>query len=131
MSPNTGAGQFAQDMRRPPARPIDMMHLAKQALGDPGLELEILRAFGEITTRHFAALEKADEVPDMLHHLHMLKGAAIGVGAWGLAEHAHVMARDLGAREPFDAELVEDIRMSVEDLKAFIAERIAVAEEER
>ena len=41
------------------------------------------------------------------------------------------MARDLGAREPFDAELVEDIRMSVEELKAFIAERIAVAEEER
>lgn len=131
MSPNAGTGHIVgSDVRRRPARPIDMQHLAKQALGDPSLELEILRAFGDATSRHFAELDKAQSVPDMLHHLHILKGASIGVGAWALAEHAHVMARELRSGAPIDPEVVEDIRMSVEELKAFIADRIAHADAE-
>lgn len=110
---------------RRPTRPIDMMHLAKQALGDPGLELEILRAYSETIARHFDRLERSSTVPDLLHNLHTLKGASIGVGAWSLAEHAHVMACELKAGEPINPERVEDIHMAVEEVQAFIAERIA------
>jgi len=129
MSPNAGTGYLATSgARRLPARPIDMMHLAKQALGDPGLELEILRTFSEATSRHFAELEKADSAPDKLHHLNTLKGASIGVGAWSLAERAHIMQREIRAGAPIDAEMIEDLRVSVEELTAFIADRIGQAE---
>ncbi|MDR3471927.1 MAG: Hpt domain-containing protein [Devosia sp.] len=129
MSRFAEANGFAHsDVRRTPARPIDMMHLAKQALGDPGLELEILRAFSESTAKHFSGLENSTNLPDLLHHLHTLKGASIGVGAWSLAEHAHIMNRELKSGMRVDPELVEDIRMAVEEVQAFIAQRIAEAE---
>jgi hypothetical protein len=115
------------DMRRTAARPIDMMHLAKQALGDPALEIEILRTFSERIARHFSGLETATSVPDMLHHLHTLKAASVGVGAWSLAEHAHIMNEELILGTPLDPELIEDIRMAVTEVQAFIAPRIADA----
>jgi chemotaxis protein histidine kinase CheA len=116
------------DFRGRATRPIDMMHLAKQALGDPGLELEILRAYSETMARHVDRLEQSTTVPDLLHNLHTIKGASVGVGAWSLAEHAHVMTTELNAGEPVNPERVEDIRMAVEEVQTFIADRIARAE---
>src|SRR6185312_8457668 len=77
--------------RQLPRRPIDMFHLAGQALGDPGLELEILRMYDEIVSVHFARLGMAAAKSDMLHHLHTIKAASAGIGAFTLAEHATVM----------------------------------------
>jgi hypothetical protein len=110
--------------------PIDMMHLAKQALGDEGLELEILRAYSETIGRHFERLEHSTNVADLLHNLHTLKGASVGVGAWSLAEHAHVMASELKAGEPVNPERIDDIHMAVAEVQNFIAERIAISERE-
>jgi len=112
------------------ATPIDVMHLAKQALGDEGLELEILRAYSETIARHFGRLERSTSVPDLLHNLHTIKGASVGVGAWSLAEHAHVMATELKAGEPVNPERIDDIHVAVEEVQAFIAERIALSERE-
>lgn len=112
------------------ARPIDMMHLARQALGDEGLELEILRAYSETVGRHFDRLERSTSVADLLHNLHTLKGASVGVGAWSLAEHAHVMASELKAGEQVNPERIDDIHMAVAEVQAFIAERIALSEAE-
>jgi HPt (histidine-containing phosphotransfer) domain-containing protein len=121
-------GAVHSDMRRTAARPIDMMHLAKQALGDPSLEVEILRTFSERIGRHFSGLESATSVPDLLHHLHTLKAASVGVGAWSLAEHAHIMNEELLSGTPIDPELIEDIRIAVAEVQAFIAPRIADAD---
>ena len=115
---------------RPAARPIDMMHLVKQALGDSGLELEILRTFDEIVGAHYAHLEESTTVPELQHHLHIIKGAAAGVGAWSLAEHAHVMETELKNGEPVNPERVSDIHMAVEEVRAFVADRLATADEE-
>lgn len=111
--------------KRPVARPIDMMHLTKQALGDVGLEGEILRNFDEILAAHFGHLEGSSTVPELLHHLHIIRGASVGVGAWSLAEHAHVMETELNEGEPVNPERVEDIHFAVEEVRTFVVRRIA------
>lgn len=117
--------------RKPmPARPIDMMHLTKQALGDPGLEVEILRMFDERLATHFGALETSVTVPDLLRHLDVIRKASVGVGAWSLAEHAHVMETELKTGEPVNPERVDDIHMAVEEVRAFVGERIALDDAE-
>ena len=37
--------------------PIDMVHLKKQTLGDPGLELEVLRLFDQMSHVYYSRLE--------------------------------------------------------------------------
>ena len=111
--------------KRPVARPTDMMHLTKQALGDAGLEGEILRNFDEVLAAHFDRLEGSGTVPELLHHLHIIRGASVGVGAWSLAEHAHVMETELNEGEPVNPERVEDIHFAVEEVRAFVARRVA------
>jgi hypothetical protein len=115
---------------RPATRPIDLMHLAKQALGDPGLEVEILRMFDETLSVHFAGLEQSTTVAALLGHLHIIKAASVGVGAWSLAEHAHVMETELNAGEPVNPERVDDIHIAVEELRVYIADRVAAFDEE-
>ena len=67
-------------------RPIDMVHLSKQTLGDHGLECEVLRLFDQMVRVYFGRLESSTTEADVLRHLHTLKGAASGVGAWGIAD---------------------------------------------
>jgi HPt (histidine-containing phosphotransfer) domain-containing protein len=114
--------------RQLPRRPIDMFHLAGQALGDPGLELEILRMYDEIVSVHFARLGMAAAKSDMLHHLHTIKAASAGIGAFTLAEHAHVMEREIAADGPKDPERMADIEMAVSEVREFIAEQIELDE---
>lgn len=111
-------------------RPIDMVHLAKQALGDPGLEIEILRTFDERLAAQFAGLENSVSVPDLLRHLDVIRKASVGVGAWSLAEHAHVMETELKGGEPVSPERVDDIHMAVEEVREFISGRIALDDAE-
>lgn len=111
---------------RPATRPIDMLHLARQSMGDPGLEVEILRMFDEIIAVHFAKLEQATSVPDLLHHLHTLKAASVGVGAWSLAQHAHIMESELKGGAPVNPERVDDIHIAVEEVRGYIAGRVAL-----
>ena len=68
--------------------PIDLDHLRRQTLGDSGLEMEVLRLFDEMTHVYYGRLESSTTVSDLLANLHTLKGAAAGVGAFGLAELA-------------------------------------------
>ena len=110
-----------------PARqhPIDMLHLAKQAMGDPGLELEVLRVFDDVVRVNFARLERSTNSEDLLVHLHTLQLAAGGVGAWSLVAHAKGLEAELKAGLPVNPERVDDIEMAVEELRAFIAEQLA------
>ena len=109
--------------------PIDMLHLAKQAMGDPGLELEVLRVFNDLVRVNFARLECSTNPRDLLVHVHTLSLAATGVGAWSLAAHAKGLEDELAAGLPVNPERVDDIEMAVEELQAFIAERLELDEE--
>jgi hypothetical protein len=114
--------------RQLPRRPIDMFHLAGQALGDPGLEVEILRMYDEIVAVHFARLGMSAVKSDLLHHLHTIKAASAGIGAFTLAEHAHVMEREIAAGGAKDPERMADIEMAVSEVREFIAGQIELDE---
>ena len=84
--------------KRPPAmtiaeRPIDLDHLNRYTGGDRGLNEEILKLFEDqcaVTLAQLEALAKEDGAGGKIWHqlTHTLKGAARGVGAFGLAEIA-------------------------------------------
>jgi HPt (histidine-containing phosphotransfer) domain-containing protein len=107
--------------RRPP---IDVDYLGKQTLGDEGLEQEVLRLFDVMVQTYMERLESSTGRDALLQHLHTLKGAAAGVGAFSLSEMAREVETSLKAGEPVDPERIDDLRMSVEEVSAFISSRL-------
>ena len=107
--------------------PIDLTHLKKQTLGDPGLELEVLRMFDEMSRVYYSRLEASTTVADLLTNLHTLKGAASGVGAFGLAELARVAETELREGAAVNPERIEDLHVAVEELSSFIHARLKAA----
>jgi HPt (histidine-containing phosphotransfer) domain-containing protein len=108
-------------------QPIDLRHLSRQTLGDPGLETEILRLFDEMSRAYCGRLETSTNVQDLLANLHTLRGAAAGVGAFPLAELVRVAEAELRTGAPVNPERIEDLHIAVEELSAFIATRISDA----
>jgi HPt (histidine-containing phosphotransfer) domain-containing protein len=109
------------------AVPIDLEHLSKQTLGDQGLELEVLRLFDEMSHVYYARLEQSTNVAELLRNLHTLKGAASGIGAFGLAELARVAEAELRQGSPVNPERIDDLNVAVEEVSAFIARRLREA----
>jgi len=107
--------------------PIDMAHLSRQTLGDNNLELEVLRMFDEMSRTYYSRLESSTTVEDLLVNLHTLRGAAAGIGAFGLAELARVTESELKAGAPVNPERIDDLHVAVEELSVFIAQRLRQA----
>lgn len=104
--------------------PIDMAHLARQTMGDEGLEYEVLRLFDQMVKVYYGRLERATSVDELIMNLHALKGAAAGVGAFGVATLARTMEAGLKAGNPVNPEQVDDIGIAVEEVSAFVSERL-------
>jgi HPt (histidine-containing phosphotransfer) domain-containing protein len=117
------------DAVRLPARPIDLVHLARQCLGDAGLEHEILRLFETTARTYFGRLEIAVTAEDMALNLHSLKGAASGIGAWAIADLAKTAEADLQAGHRPSAERISDLSIAIEESSAFIADFLGQEEE--
>ena len=117
----------AHELRDATHGPIDMAHLSRQTLGDVGLEMEVLRMFDEMSHVYYGRLETSTTVPDLLRNLHTLKGAASGIGAFGLAELARVTETELREGSPVNPERIDDLHVAVEELSAFIHERLKSA----
>lgn len=113
-----------------PSRPIDLVHLAKQCLGDENLELEILRLFDTTLVTYMGRLRLATGMDDLAMAVHAIKGAAAGVGAWVVADQARAMEDDLRAGRPLRPERIDDLGMAVEEVHAFIARMLASAIED-
>ena len=116
---------FAQNLvaleQKRTTRPIDLVHLAKQCLGDENLELEVLRLFDTTVKTYFERLTLAAGFDDLAINLHSLKGAASGVGAWTIADLAKGLETELRAGRPLKAERIADLGMAVEEARSFIA----------
>lgn len=106
-------------------RPIDRVHLARQCLGDAGLELEILRLFDTTVQTYFARLQLSTTFDELTMNLHALKGAASGVGAWTIADLAKACETEIAAGRPLNPERIADIGIAVEEVSAFIAEMVS------
>jgi len=112
---------LSSDASDGPRRPLDLNHLARQTLGDAGLQEEVLRLFDQLQHAYFGRLEASTTRNELMVHLHALKGAAVGVGAFALAELARVAEDELRAGAPVNPERVDDIGMAVEETSAYIA----------
>lgn len=106
-------------------RPIDMVHLSKQTLGDHGLETEVLRLFDQMSRVYFGRLESSTTEADVLRHLHTLKGAASGVGAWGIADLAKAAETQIREGGVVNPEQIDDLDIAVQECSAFIGDILA------
>lgn len=79
-------------------RPVDLVHLARQTLGDRSLEREILDLFA-IQARSLGARLGVAAPEARADLAHTLKGSARAVGAWGVAAAAEACEALAGADE--------------------------------
>jgi HPt (histidine-containing phosphotransfer) domain-containing protein len=114
-----GAGQDAPRDDRAHS-PIDMEHLSRQALGDPGLQDEVLRLYARMSQVYLARIEDSTSLNMLLEHLHTLKSAAAGIGAWGVRDLARRAEDALRGGAPVNPEHIEDIAVAVNECVAFI-----------
>lgn len=101
--------------------PIDLQHLSRQALGDPGLTDEVLRLYATMSQVYLQRIETSTTTEALIEHLHTLKSAAAGIGAWtvrDLAKHAEDALREGAEPNP---EQIEDIAIAVAECDAFIS----------
>ena len=106
-------------------RPIDLVHLAKQCLGDEHLEYEILRLFDTTVQTYFARLEQATSFDELIMSLHSIKGAASGVGAFTVSDLARACETELQAARPLQPERIADLGMAIEEVRTFIARMLS------
>lgn len=111
-------------------RPIDLVHLAKQCLGDENLELEILRVFDKTIETYFNRLVLATSFDELAANLHAIKGASAGVGAGAIADLARSMEKEILATRPLTQERIDDLGVAVEEVRAFIARMLASADKD-
>lgn len=71
-------------------RPIDLVHLARQTLGDRDLEREILNLFTVQARALLVRIGTAETLQERGDLAHTLKGSARAVGAWAVADAAEL-----------------------------------------
>lgn len=100
--------------RPPAARAIDLAHLEVQTMGDKALEAEILQLFARQARQLLKTLlEAADGA--RAETAHRLKGAALAVGAFAVAETA-----DAVENAPTDPVHIGPLSAAVLDAELFI-----------
>lgn len=95
-------------------RPIDLVHLARQTMGDKALELEVLQLFAR-QSRQIVKSFGAEEADVRREAAHRLKGAALAVGAFAVATAATRVEE-----QPFEAEGLSTLAAAILDTELFI-----------
>ncbi len=73
----------------PHSKPIDLVHLSAQTMGDLTLENEVLEIFLRHAQENIALWKDSQNQENRKRAAHSLKGGARGIGAWDLAELAN------------------------------------------
>lgn len=120
MRPSQGRGLDSPGVDRT-SRPIDLMHLARQTLGDDGLAGEVLRMFEQQVTRYFERVRTSNDEFEITLGLYTLKGAAQGVGAMALAAQARAAETEFSEHGALDEETLADLEMAVTEVCEYIA----------
>jgi len=103
---------------------IDLEHLARMTLGEPGLDHEVLILFERQAGILLARMRNAP-APVVAAFAHTLKGSARGIGAWRVAEAAGAV--ETQAAQPDDraaADALARLAVAVEEAKALIADMV-------
>jgi HPt (histidine-containing phosphotransfer) domain-containing protein len=72
-------------------RPIDLVHLARQTLGDRSLEQEILALYHKQAQSLLNSIEATASLRERADYAHTLKGSSRAVGAWHVANAAEAL----------------------------------------
>lgn len=91
------------------SRPIDLLHLAGQTMGDKALEVEVLQIFARQARKALLDMADADNA-EIVAAAHRLKGAATSVGAFAVADAAMTLEEkgpDAGRLAKIGAAVVE------------------------
>jgi len=72
-------------------RPIDLVHLARQTLGDRMLEQEILSLYLKQARALMTRIEECASARERTDIAHTLKGSSRAVGAWQVASAAEAV----------------------------------------
>lgn len=103
------------------AQPIDIAHLQRYTLADRELEAELLSLFQVQAHQYLALLHAAPNLNAWREAAHTLKGSAMAVGAFSVAEAAR-RAEQLaaGPADPSAASCLQALEGAVRDARAFI-----------
>jgi HPt (histidine-containing phosphotransfer) domain-containing protein len=96
-------------------RPVDLVHLARQTMGDRALEAEILGMFAKQMSGARASMTKAN-ADERKRLAHTIKGTARSVGAFQIADVAERIER-----APLNASLLHDLGDEIAHALDFIA----------
>jgi len=99
------------------SRPIDLVHLAKQTLGDRSLEQEVLRLFLTQMGVYMERVENATSHKERFAAAHTIKGSARNIGAWDVAD---VAAHLESAAEDEIISDIKSLRHSLDETCMFI-----------
>lgn len=109
---------------------IDLVHLARQSLGDKELETELLRLFSHQTEQLLPQMapEKTQTPARIADLAHMLKGSARAVGAIKIAQTAEDyenLAKQADAAPPARAQAYAALSQAVADARKTIADLLS------
>ncbi|MEM7301113.1 MAG: Hpt domain-containing protein [Pseudomonadota bacterium] len=79
-------------------RPVDLVHLARQTMGDRELEREVLSLFVNQSRQHLRRLREAKSQSECKMMAHTIKGSARGLGAWQVASAAEAIEGRIPSR---------------------------------
>ncbi len=97
------------------SRPVDLVHLARQTMGDRMLEEEVLQLFMQQAVIIGDRIKDAEPM-ERKRLAHGLKGSARGIGAFGVAECAHAIELN-----PNQVSAIADLLKSLNAVRDFIA----------
>jgi HPt (histidine-containing phosphotransfer) domain-containing protein len=97
------------------ARPIDMVHLARQTMGDRGLEQEVLQLFAQQAVNVRKQISAASPA-ERIRLAHGLKGSARGVGAFAIADCVAALET-----RPDDAGALDRLSLLIDQVCDFIS----------
>ncbi len=102
-------------------RPVDLVHLSRLTLGNRDLEQEVLQLFIRQSSIYLKRLSEASDQKSWCDAAHTIKGSAVGIGAWKVAEIAEAIEQVQKAEIKSDCrELLQSLIESVEEANAFI-----------
>ena len=99
------------------SRPIDLVHLARQTLGDRSLEQEVLRLFLTQMEVYMDRVENAKNYEERFAASHTIKGSARNIGAWNVADVAAHL--ESAAEDEINAD-VKALKLALDETCQFI-----------
>lgn len=103
-------------------RAIDLVHLARQTLGDRALEREVLDLFVLQARSVIALLQATPDQKRRADLAHTLKGSARSVGAWRVAAQAEACETMIAASDASWQKALDDLSGAVREAVGAIGE---------